>query len=71
MSKSKSNYPERLPFPRPKKPAKGKGRPSSSNSTKKAKVFQSTLTADGKQIKVSAPWYRSPHRKLWGPNNVT
>jgi hypothetical protein len=29
---------------------------------KKAKVFQ-TATIDGKDVKVSAPWYRSPHRK--------
>jgi hypothetical protein len=61
----KKSYPERPPFPRPKKPMKGKGRPSSSNSNKKSKTFQSTTDAEGKTIKVHAPWYRSPHRKLW------
>lgn len=36
---------------------------------KKAKTFQSA-TIDGKDVKVSASWFRSPHRKLWGPGNV-
>lgn len=62
MSSSKGAYPERLPSPRPKKPLKGRGRPSSTNSTKKAKVFH-TMTVNGKDIKVGGCWYQSPHRK--------
>jgi hypothetical protein len=35
---------------------------------KKAKTFQSAII-DGKEVKVSAPWFRSPHRKQWSKEN--
>lgn len=39
MSASKSSYPERPPFPRPKKPGKGMGRPSTHKGGKKSRVW--------------------------------
>jgi hypothetical protein len=67
VSASKSNYPERLPFPRPKKPMKGKGRPSSSKVRKKSKVWLSSNNIFNDKIDVSPPtsqpWWKCPMMK--------
>lgn len=67
MSASKGNYPERPQRPPPKKPMKGRGRPSSNNVHKKSKAWLSENNIPHDKYDVSAPtsqpWWRSPMMK--------
>jgi hypothetical protein len=67
MSASKSRYPERPQRPPPKKPNKGRGRPSSEKNHKKSKVWLSSNNIFNEKIDVSPPtsdpWWKCPMMK--------
>lgn len=68
MSQSKSRYPERPSKPRPKKPAKGKGRPSSEHIHGKRKTWLSARrTVDNRgndtDTQKGNTWFKSPLMK--------
>lgn len=68
MSASKAKYPERPARPRPKKPGKGQGRPSSEHIHGKRKTWLSArLTVDNRgndtDTKKGNTWFRSPLMK--------
>lgn len=65
MSGSKSNYPERPPLIKPKKPNKGSGKPSREHIHGRRKSWLSLReTVDGRGNDTGArsgqPWWRSP-----------
>lgn len=67
MSADKSNYPERPPFPRPKKPGKGVRKPSRTSGGGKRKTWMSlrdTVSANTDvSTRLNFPWWKAPMYK--------